>query len=78
MFKTTNGWTGYSVEVFEYLAKTLDLQYEYIEQSSRMYGEMLPDGSWNGIIGQVSSKVSTAFFSRQTDVSHSKKCIKLF
>ncbi|KAA0194187.1 hypothetical protein FBUS_08796 [Fasciolopsis buskii] len=56
VFKTTNGWTGYSVEVFEYLAKTLDLQYEYIEQSSRMYGEMLPDGSWNGIIGQVSSK----------------------
>ncbi|TPP65211.1 Glutamate receptor ionotropic kainate 4, partial [Fasciola gigantica] len=54
--KTTDGWSGYSVQVFEYLAKTLDLEYEYVEQPNRVYGEMLSDGTWTGIIGQVSSK----------------------
>ncbi|THD28533.1 Glutamate receptor 4 [Fasciola hepatica] len=54
--KTQNGWTGYSVEVFERIAKDMDLSYTFVEQENEIYGVKLPDGQWNGMIGEIASK----------------------
>ncbi|KAF7259549.1 hypothetical protein EG68_03366 [Paragonimus skrjabini miyazakii] len=56
VIKTENGWTGYSIEVFRDIAQALELQYTFSEQMDHNYGVKLPDGKWNGIIGQIASK----------------------
>ncbi|KAF5405970.1 Ligand-gated ion channel [Paragonimus heterotremus] len=56
VIKTENGWTGYSIEVFRDIARALELQYNFSEQMDHNYGVKLPDGKWNGIIGQIASK----------------------
>ncbi|KAA3676791.1 uncharacterized protein DEA37_0007576 [Paragonimus westermani] len=58
VIKTENGWTGYSIEVFRDIAHALELQYNFSEQMDHNYGVKLPDGKWNGIIGQIASKVT--------------------
>ncbi|OON21315.1 Ligand-gated ion channel [Opisthorchis viverrini] len=56
VIKTEDGWTGYSVEVFERIADALGLDYVYIEQLDHIYGVKLPNGQWNGVIGEIASK----------------------
>ncbi|GAA54422.1 glutamate receptor ionotropic kainate 4 [Clonorchis sinensis] len=56
VIKTEDGWTGYSVEVFEKIADALGLDYVYIEQLDHIYGVKLPNGHWNGVIGEIASK----------------------
>ncbi|CAI2736644.1 unnamed protein product [Schistosoma spindalis] len=51
-----NKWTGYCVEVFEEIARRLNIDYEFVEQTDGDYGTRLQNGLWSGMIGQVSRK----------------------
>nr|CAH8819264.1 unnamed protein product [Trichobilharzia regenti] len=51
-----NQWTGYCVEVFKEIARRLDFDYTFVEQTDGDYGVRLPNGHWSGIIGQVARK----------------------
>ncbi|VDO87848.1 unnamed protein product [Schistosoma margrebowiei] len=51
-----NKWTGYCVEVFEEIARRLNIDYEFVEQTDGDYGTRLENGRWSGMIGQVSRK----------------------
>ncbi|CAL8104528.1 unnamed protein product [Calicophoron daubneyi] len=59
--KTSSGWSGYAIELFELIANELGLKYVYVEQKDGIYGTKQPDGRWNGMIGSVAY--------RETDVA---------
>ncbi|CAL8104531.1 unnamed protein product [Calicophoron daubneyi] len=53
VIKNASGWTGYSIELFEMIAKQLQLKFTYTEQKDGLYGSKQLDGRWDGMIGQV-------------------------
>ncbi|KAL3316185.1 ATP-binding cassette sub- A member 3 [Cichlidogyrus casuarinus] len=51
-------FTGYAVDVFQYIAKQLKLEYVYELAEDGAYGIELADGQWNGLIGQITEGAS--------------------
>lgn len=43
--------------MFEEIARRLNIDYEFVEQTDGDYGTRLENGRWSGMIGQVSRKV---------------------
>ena len=61
VYKGSGGYTGYSVSVLDYIAKQLNFKYKIREPSDKTYGNLKPDGSWSGMIGEVARGVSVCF-----------------
>ncbi|XP_062270324.1 glutamate receptor ionotropic, delta-1 isoform X2 [Platichthys flesus] len=49
-------YKGFSIDVLDALAKILGFKYEIYQVSDSKYGSQLPNGSWNGMIGDLISK----------------------
>uniref|UniRef100_A0A3P8UFF1 Glutamate receptor ionotropic, delta-2 n=1 Tax=Cynoglossus semilaevis TaxID=244447 RepID=A0A3P8UFF1_CYNSE len=49
-------YKGFSIDVLDALAKILGFKYEIYQVSDSKYGTQLPNGSWNGMIGDLISK----------------------
>ncbi|XP_058476296.1 glutamate receptor ionotropic, delta-1-like isoform X3 [Solea solea] len=49
-------YKGFSIDVLDALAKVLGFKYEIYQVSDSKYGSQLPNGSWNGMIGDLISK----------------------
>ncbi|XP_077406423.1 glutamate receptor ionotropic, delta-1-like isoform X2 [Vanacampus margaritifer] len=49
-------YKGFSVDVLDALAKLLGFKYEIYQVSDSKYGSRLPNGSWNGMIGDLINK----------------------
>ncbi|XP_036402753.1 glutamate receptor ionotropic, delta-1 [Megalops cyprinoides] len=49
-------YKGFSVDVLDALAKILGFKYEIYQVPDSKYGTQLPNGSWNGMIGELISK----------------------
>ncbi|XP_046562922.1 ionotropic receptor 25a-like isoform X3 [Haliotis rubra] len=53
--ETENGtkYTGYSIDVFEEIARRLDLDFTVYEAKDGQYGKQNPDGTWTGLMGEI-------------------------
>ncbi|XP_059180131.1 glutamate receptor ionotropic, delta-1-like isoform X2 [Centropristis striata] len=49
-------YKGFSIDVLDALAKILGFKYEIYQVSDSKYGAQLPNGSWNGMIGDLINK----------------------
>lgn len=52
-------YKGFSIDVLDGLAKILGFKYDIYQVRDGKYGSTLPNGSWNGMIGELISKVCT-------------------
>lgn len=50
-------YKGFSIDVLDALAKILGFKYDIYQVGK--YGSVLPNGSWDGMIGELIGKVST-------------------
>uniref|UniRef100_A0AAQ5Y1X5 Glutamate receptor n=1 Tax=Amphiprion ocellaris TaxID=80972 RepID=A0AAQ5Y1X5_AMPOC len=50
-------YKGFSIDVLDALAKILGFKYEIYQVADSKYGSQLPNGSWNGMIGDLINKV---------------------
>ncbi|XP_043912534.1 glutamate receptor ionotropic, delta-1 isoform X2 [Protopterus annectens] len=73
-------YKGFSVDVLDALAKNLGFKYEVYQSPDSKYGHKLPNGSWNGMIGELISKKADIAVSaititpeRETVVDFSKR-----
>lgn len=55
-------YKGFSIDVLDALAKILGFKYDMYQVGDGKYGSALPNGSWNGMIGELIGKVSFLFF----------------
>lgn len=51
-------YKGFSIDVLDALAKILGFKYDIYQVGDGKYGSPLPNGSWNGMIGELIGKVS--------------------
>ncbi|XP_067881332.1 glutamate receptor ionotropic, delta-1-like, partial [Heterodontus francisci] len=49
-------YKGFSIDVLDALAKNLGFKYEIYQAMDHKYGSQLPNGSWNGMIGELINK----------------------
>ncbi|KAM9716153.1 LOW QUALITY PROTEIN: glutamate receptor ionotropic, delta-1-like [Menidia menidia] len=49
-------YKGFSIDVLDALAKLLGFKYEIYQVADSKYGSQLPNGSWNGMIGDLINK----------------------
>ncbi|XP_061731984.1 glutamate receptor ionotropic, delta-1-like isoform X2 [Nerophis ophidion] len=49
-------YKGFSIDVLDALAKILGFKYDIYQVSDSKYGSQLPNGSWNGMIGDLINK----------------------
>lgn len=49
-------YKGFSIDILDTLAKTLDFKYEIYQVADGKYGSPLPNGSWDGLIGELTNK----------------------
>ncbi|KAM9831579.1 glutamate receptor ionotropic, delta-1-like [Neosynchiropus ocellatus] len=49
-------YKGFSIDVLDALAKILGFKYEIYQVTDSKYGSQLPNGSWNGMIGDLINK----------------------
>lgn len=54
-------YKGFSIDVLDALAKILGFKYDIYQVGDGKYGSALPNGSWNGMIGELIGKVSLHF-----------------
>lgn len=55
-------YKGFSIDVLDALAKILGFKYEIYQVSDGKYGSQLPNGTWNGMIGELINKVRNIQF----------------
>lgn len=60
-------YKGFSIDVLDALAKILGFKYDMYQVADGKYGSALPNGSWNGMIGELIGKVSSLFFLSQSN-----------
>lgn len=53
-------YKGFSIDVLDALAKILGFKYDIYQVADSKYGSQLPNGSWNGMIGELINKVSAS------------------
>ncbi len=51
-------YKGFSIDVLDALAKILGFKYDIYQVADSKYGSQLPNGSWNGMIGELINKAS--------------------
>lgn len=49
-------YKGFSIDVLDALAKTLGFRYEIYQVADGKYGSPQPNGSWDGLIGELTNK----------------------
>jgi len=49
---------GYCVDLADILAEKLELRYEFQLVSDKKYGARMDNGSWNGMVGELTRQVS--------------------
>uniref|UniRef100_A0A4W3GXP5 Glutamate receptor n=1 Tax=Callorhinchus milii TaxID=7868 RepID=A0A4W3GXP5_CALMI len=49
-------YKGFSIDVLDALSKNLGFKYEIYQATDHKYGNQIPNGSWNGMIGELINK----------------------
>ncbi len=63
-------YKGFSIDVLDALAKILGFKYDIYQVGDGKYGSALPNGSWNGMIGELIGKVGVFSFLSQSVSVH--------
>lgn len=50
-------WTGYCLDFAHKLGEVMDFDYEIVVPKNGTFGKKQPDGSWDGIVGDLASGV---------------------
>ncbi|KAK9303879.1 hypothetical protein QLX08_004603 [Tetragonisca angustula] len=56
VMKDVNGkdlWTGYCVDFVQKLSEEMDFDYDLVIPTDRQFGKKLPNGQWDGLIGDL-------------------------
>ncbi|XP_043516551.1 ionotropic receptor 25a isoform X3 [Frieseomelitta varia] len=56
VMKDVNGkdlWTGYCVDFVQKLSEEMDFDYDLVVPADRQFGKKLPNGQWDGLIGDL-------------------------
>ncbi|CAD1477130.1 unnamed protein product [Heterotrigona itama] len=56
VMKDVNGrdlWSGYCVDFVEKLSEVMDFDYDLVIPADRQFGKRLPNGQWDGLIGDL-------------------------
>lgn len=56
-------YKGFSIDVLDALANTLGFKYEIYQVADGKYGSPQPNGSWDGLIGELTHKASQSTIS---------------
>lgn len=67
-------YQGYSIDVLDALSNYLGFKYEIYVAPDHKYGSLQPDGQWNGLIGELVSKVRDQ--DNQNPLKQLQECIK--
>lgn len=67
-------YKGFSIDVLDGLAKILGFKYDIYQVGDGKYGSALPNGSWNGMIGELIGKVCTFWLCEK---SNSYACLEI-
>lgn len=54
----TKRYKGFSIDVLDALSRILGFKYDIYQVEDGKYGSQLPNGSWNGMIGELIGKAS--------------------
>ncbi|XP_055844793.1 glutamate receptor ionotropic, kainate 3 [Episyrphus balteatus] len=46
-------WEGYCIDFIEILSKYMNFEYELVPPRSGLFGNRLPNGSWDGVVGDL-------------------------
>lgn len=60
VMKDVNGkdlWTGYCVDFVQKLSEEMDFDYDLVVPADRQFGKKLPNGQWDGLIGDLAKGV---------------------
>ena len=73
-------YKGFSIDVLDALAKLLGFKYDIYQVADSKYGSPLPNGSWNGMIGELISKVHPlrTLLPRSVAIGHNNIKAELF
>ena len=73
-------YKGFSIDVLDALAKILGFKYDIYQVADSKYGSPLPNGSWNGMIGELISKVHPlrTLLPRSVAIGHNNIKAELF
>ncbi|CAG10062.1 unnamed protein product [Tetraodon nigroviridis] len=62
-------YKGFSIDVLDALAKILGFKYNIYQVGDGKYGSALPNGSWNGMIGELIGKAKRASYAFLWDMA---------
>ncbi|XP_067091835.1 glutamate receptor ionotropic, delta-1 [Osmerus mordax] len=68
-------YKGFSIDVLDALAKILGFKYDIYQVADSKYGTPLPNGSWNGMIGELISKRADVALSAITITPEREKVV---
>lgn len=54
-------WEGYCIDFMNKLAEEMQFDYELVVPVDRQFGKKLPNGQWNGLIGDLAKGVRSMF-----------------
>nr|CAD7574253.1 unnamed protein product [Timema californicum] len=54
-------WEGYCLDLLVVLAESLKFDYEIVAPKNGKFGSRLPDGTWDGMVGDLAMGVSTSW-----------------
>jgi hypothetical protein len=57
MTKERGQYSGFCADLMEEIAKRCDIDYVFREVKDGKYGTKQPDGTWNGMIGELTRRV---------------------
>ena len=60
VMKDVNGkdlWSGYCVDFVQKLSEEMDFDYDLVIPADRQFGKKLPNGQWDGLIGDLAKGV---------------------
>lgn len=62
LLKGNNRFEGFAVELIADIAEMLDFEYEIYLVNDGKFGNKLPNGEWNGMIGELLAGVNKNIF----------------
>ena len=60
-YSRTNRYEGYIVDLLDKVAKLIGFRYEIVPVRDGSYGFEQPDGTWDGMVGELKNRVITIF-----------------
>jgi ionotropic glutamate receptor len=54
-------WEGYCIDLLQKLSELMDFDYEIVPPANGEFGKRYPNGTWDGMVGDLAMGVSMIF-----------------